>query len=489
MLFLYTLLLSAAALLLLPLLPLLLLHPRIRAGLTQRLGFLPRAVRDQAWLDEGSLWVHAASLGEVNAVAPVLRELLPRVPRLRLVVTCTTVAGRNQAQRLFPQASACLLMPLDLPWLLQPWMERFKPRLAVIAETELWPNFLFQLKRFGSKVLVVNGRLTERSARRYGRLGRAFINVLERVDLFAMQADADAQRLISLGARAARVQVTGNTKFDLAGDLAAALDGVSALRKQLGWSRNEEVLLLGSSRPGEEALLLDAYRSLRKSRPGLRWVLAPRHMERMDEVAALLKREKIAFSRRSQSPGPVDAPVLLLDSLGELRSFYALAIERGLAWIGGSFKDFGGQNPLEPAALGVPVIFGPSMRHFPDVAKALLDCEGAFQVEASNLVAQSWQLLDDTQLRQRTVQAAQTCVREHAGASRSSADLGLRLLLLDRMSKDDAWRAQGFDRVRASVEVGSSLEEPDWRHEAPHRPTQGGEFGLGLNRDDDGTVG
>lgn len=489
MLLIYTVGLTALLLLLTPLLPLLLLHPRVRAGLAERLGFLPRSVRDQAWLDEGSLWVHAASLGEVNAVAPVLRELAPKLPRLRVVVTCTTAAGREQARRLFPQASACLILPLDLPWMLEPWIRRLKPRLTLVAETELWPNFLGSLKRYGSKVLVVNGRLTERSARRYARLGRSFTEVLEKVDLFAMQADGDAQRLIALGARAARVQVTGNTKFDLAGDLAPAVEAAPALRKSLGWERGAELVVVGSSRPGEEALLLQAFRALKRSRPGLRMVLAPRHLERVDEVLALLKKERVSFARRSQGGAADKADVLLLDTLGELRAFYALAIDAGVAWVGGSFKDFGGQNPLEPAALGVPVLFGPHMRHFPDIAAALLAGQGASQVGLDALAAESAAILGDPKRRRAMAAAAQACVREHAGASRRSSDLGLRLLLLDRLSKDAAWREQGFEKFRASAEFGSALEEPDWRHEAPHRPAQGGEFGLGLEKDDDGTVG
>jgi 3-deoxy-D-manno-octulosonic-acid transferase len=487
---LYSLVQALLLLLLLPLAPLLLLHPRVRAGLGERLGILPRALREQAWLSEGSLWVHAASLGEVNAVAPVVRELLPKLPRLALVLTCTTVAGREQARRLFPQAAACLLLPLDLGLLLAPWVRRLKPRLAVIAETELWPNFLRQLKRHGARVLVVNGRLTERSAKRYRWLGGAFAEVLELVDLFAMQAEEDAARLRGLGARPARVLVTGNTKFDLAGDLAPAVAGAGALRKSLGWGPMVEPVIAGSTRPGEEALLLTAFRSLRRARPNVRLVLAPRHPERTEEVAALLKTERVKFVRRSQGASAADADALLLDTLGELKDFYALAMPNGVAWVGGSFKDFGGQNPLEPAALGVPVIFGPSMRHFPEISQALLECAGARQLPAEELASASSEVLGQAKLRQAMVQAAQACVQQRSGASRRSAELGLKLLLVEQLQRDgQSWREQGFDPLRATAEFGSALQEQDWRQQEPVRPIPDREFGHSLGKGADEPLG
>jgi 3-deoxy-D-manno-octulosonic-acid transferase len=490
MLFAYSLLLSLLCLALAPLLPLLCLHPRVRAGLGERLGILPRALREQAWLSEGSLWIHAASLGEVNAVAPVVRELLPKLPRLSLVFTCTTPAGREQARRLFPQAAACLLMPVDLPWLIAPWVRRFKPRLAVVAETELWPNFLDQLHRQGACLLVANGRLTARSAKRYRLLGRAFAEVLDRVDLFAMQAEEDAERLLGLGARKARVLVTGNTKFDLAGDLAPALEAAGPLRKALGLNKDAELIVAGSTRPGEEALLLQAFKALRKQRPQLKLILAPRHLERSEEVAALLKAEKLKAVRRSTGQALGDADVLLLDTLGELRTAYALALGKGLAWVGGGFKDFGGQNPLEPAALGLPVLFGPHMRHFPEVSQALVAEGGAKQVAASDLAALSAELLQSSKAREAMAEAAQACVREHAGASKRTADLGLKLLLLARLRRDgQAWREDGQKKLREVNEFGSSLEDPDWRHEAPVAVVEGREFGLGLEKDGDGALG
>jgi 3-deoxy-D-manno-octulosonic-acid transferase len=486
LLWIYTLLLTLACLALAPLLPVLALLPRLRKGLGQRLGLLPADLREQALLSEGSLWVHAASLGEVNAVAPVVRELLPGLPRQCLVFTCTTVAGREQARRLFPQAAACLILPLDLPFLLAPWIRRFRPRLALIAETELWPNFLDQLKAHGAQVLVVNGRLTERSQRRYRRLGRAFQGVLECVDLFAMQSEADAARVLSLGARRARVAVVGNTKFDLSGDLETARIDGAARRRELGWKAGTPVVVAGSTRPGEEALLLKAFGELQRLLPTVRLVLAPRHLERLMEVEAALKRGGWQWVRRSSKADGRDADVLLLDTLGELRSFYALACESGAAWVGGSFRDFGGQNPLEPAALGIPVFFGPSMRHFPEVAEALLECGGARQMGSEDLAAATAALLRDAAGRARAGAAAEACVRARAGASKVTADMGRRLLLVARMRLDGhLWRGEGLESFRTVSEFGSATEDEAWRDERVEQYRSGREFGIGVEADRD----
>jgi 3-deoxy-D-manno-octulosonic-acid transferase len=439
---LYDSLLVLALLLLAPLSPLLLLLPRWRQGLTERLGWLPAEVRRQASMAEGSLWVHAASLGEVNAVAPVLRELQGRLPRQALVFTCTTVAGREQARRLFPQALACLLLPVDLPWLLRPWLRRFRPKLALVAETELWPNFLGQLKAHGCRVLLVNGRITARSAGRYRRLGSAMAEILDTIDVFGVQSQEDADRFEALGARRSRLVVTGNTKFDLGLELQQSREQSAALRQAWGLSKQAPVIVAGSTRPGEEGPLLDAYKVLKKAVPELRLVLAPRHLQRGAEVEAALKAANVAFGKRSAGGPTKDQAVLLLDTLGELKAFYGLAEPAGLAWIGGSFKDFGGQNPLEAAALGVPVLFGPYMKHFPDVAAALLQSGGALQVPADELAEASLGLLRQPKARAAAAEAAAACVAERAGASRRSADLAWKLLLVSTLKQAGRHRGQ-----------------------------------------------
>ena len=458
---LYTLLCLLLSLVALPLLPFVALVPRWRKGLTERLGILPKDLRQQALMHEGSLWVHAASLGEVNAVAPVIRELLPQLPRQAIFFTSTTVAGRDQAKRLFPQATACLLLPIDLPWLVRPWIRRFKPRLAVIAETELWPNFLRELKLNGTQTLLVNGRLTERSFKRYKLLRGAMAEVLENIQVFAMQAAPDAERIKALGARAARVVVAGNTKFDLAADLSVAKEQAERLRRELGWRKEQVVIVAGSTRPGEEALMAQAFIELRRSFKDACFVVAPRHLQRVEEAAEALKAAGLNAVRRSNWAEAKGAVCILLDTLGELKAFYSLAEPAGLAWIGGSFQDFGGQNPLEAAALGVPCLFGPSMRHFPEVASALLEAGAATQVDAAGLGAASRAYLQDAKARRKAAEAALLCVQERAGASKRNAEMAWKLLLVANMKRSGRSRGQDTYEMDRDLEPVGLPQDAD----------------------------
>lgn len=441
----YTALLTLLVLLALPFTPLLMAVPRWRRGLLQRLGFLPPALRDNASLSEGCLWVHAASLGEVNAIAPVVRRLQGRFPRWQLVITCTTGAGQDQATRLFPRALAHLLLPLDLPFLVDPWVRRLRPRLTLVAETELWPNFFSALRRQGSLVMLANARMSERSAKRYAWVKPLFEPLLRDLDGVAAQSQEDAERFLGLGARQARVKVTGNTKFDQAHAQRAARLAAKECRRALGWNTRTPVLVAGSTRPGEEEGLLDAYLALRKQRPELRLVLAPRHPQRVSEVERILKAKRLRWQLRSTGQVPAEGEVLLLDTLGELSVFYRLA---WVAWIGGSFADFGGQNPLESAGLAIPTLFGPSMRHFKEPASALLSAAAAAQAkDMAELQRLSAELLDSAAARKRMGLAGSKLVRELAGASAATADLAWRLVLIARLrSRGEAERiaaAQG----------------------------------------------
>jgi 3-deoxy-D-manno-octulosonic-acid transferase len=288
--------------------------------------------------------------------------------------------------------------------------------------------------------------------------------VLECVEVFAMQAQADAERVVALGARQARVLVAGNTKFDLAADLKGALDLAEGLRRELGWRKDQAVIVAGSTRPGEETLLAQAFADLRRKMPDLCFVMAPRHLDRVGDAAAALKAAGLAFARRSQGAQAKGATVLLLDTLGELRAFYALAEPAGLAWVGGSFRDFGGQNPLEAAALGVPVFFGPSMRHFPEVAAALLGSGAAWQGEANALALASAALLQDGKARRQAAEAAIQCVALRAGASKRSADLAWKLLLVASRKRQGRSRGQdGFDMVRDLEPVGPAENADETR--------------------------
>jgi 3-deoxy-D-manno-octulosonic-acid transferase len=454
--YLYTFILSLLLLAIgLPLLPLLLCLPSTRRGLSQRLGILPREVRDLALVGQGSLWIHAASLGEVNAIAEVARLLTEKLSSVPLLFTCTTLAGTTRARQLFPKAAAVVLLPLDLPLFLNPLFNRFKPRFAVIAETELWPNFLHGLRESGCQLLLANGRMTQRSLRRYLWFKPLFASSLRCFETLAMQSEADADRVIQLGAKPTRVVVMGNTKFDLAEASREARKKAAQLRLELGLEPGEELIVAGSTRPGEESMLLEVFSALKKERRGLKLMLAPRHLERMGEVARLIEEAGFSVSRRSL--GKAGSEVILLDSLGELMGAYLLAT---LAWIGGSWEDWGGQNPIEAAAQGVPVLFGPHMQHFKEPATTLLEAGAAWQGEAKDLFASSLGLLKDSSQRESMGKAGLEACRISAGASKRCADLAWKLAVVAKLRLDEHdWRSQSAFASLKISEFGSSLEK------------------------------
>jgi 3-deoxy-D-manno-octulosonic-acid transferase len=450
---LYTLVFSLLLLLAGPLwLPLALLWPRARKGLLQRFGVAPREARELMYVGEGSLWVHAASLGEVNAVAPVVRALLEKLTGVPLVFTCTTLAGVEQAGRLFPESAARLLMPFDLPLFLTPLFRRYKPRFVILTETELWPNFIGMLRRSGAQILLANGRMSARSLGRYLRFRPLFAETLLCFDTLAIQSEEDAERFIALGAKPSRTVVTGNTKFDVAEAAKAARRKGGTLREELGLAEGAPLIVAGSTRPGEEGPLLEAFKEIKARVPGLKLLLAPRHLERLAEVEGLAADAGLSLSRRSQ--GASKADVILLDSLGELASAYSFA---SLAWIGGGWGPFGGQNPLEAAAQGCALIFGPDMAHFKEPARILLGQGAALQLEMSEVAAASLALLKDAAKREAMGRAGLEALKQSAGASQRTADLAWKLAVMARLRRDERdWRNQSaFASLKVS-EFGHS---------------------------------
>ncbi|MBI2957133.1 MAG: 3-deoxy-D-manno-octulosonic acid transferase [Acidobacteria bacterium] len=412
--FLYSLMLGAALLLASPYFLLRgLRQNKYLHNLRARLGRVPPTVRQSS---PGALWVHAVSVGEALAVAPLLRELRACFPGCKLLVSTTTRTGQEVAARRL-DADATFYFPLDFAFACRRLLAAVRPALVVIAETEMWPNFLREARRQGARIVFVNGRLSDRSFHRY-RLFRFFLRrVLAHVDLFLMQTEEDARRLRELGAPAARVAVGGNLKFDLPEPARPAfLDELESL------AYGSPILVAGSTLAAEEEKLLDALEMCRQvgGRPPL-LVLAPRHPERFDDVARLLASRSLEFVRRSQWARPNGRPAaVLLDTLGELAGTYAAAT---VAFIGGSLVAGGGHNPIEPALWGKPVIFGPSMENFRAVAERLLEARGAFQVNSSDelgiLLAA---LLDDPAACRRAGEAARAVIeRERGAAARSAA--------------------------------------------------------------------
>lgn len=407
-------------------LAMLLVKQRCRRGLPQRLGLvLPGGVSDGRPL----LWVHAVSLGEAVAVAPLVRAFHVRYPAYRIIVSTVTETGREAVeQRLAGVADHCYA-PLDFPWVVAKVVRHFKPSLFLFVETELWPNLLRQLGRCGIPAVLVNGRLSSRSFGRY-RLIRSFLRqVLEPVTACLMQSDRDAERIVALGAQAGRVVRTGNIKFDQ--PLPDRINGPGALsRARLGLAEGEELIVAGSTHPGEEEELLTAYQTLAREFPQLVLLLAPRHVERAAEVEAEVKGIGLPALRRSLlgmsavspsvSPGSSGPRVLILDTRGELASVYREAV---LAYVGGTLIPVGGHNLLEPAVWAKPVFFGPFTDHCAEIATQLSRAEGMVPVRNGAELAEAMaHLLRNRADLQKVGVAAQQVVEENRGALQHSLD-------------------------------------------------------------------
>ncbi|WP_247269725.1 MULTISPECIES: lipid IV(A) 3-deoxy-D-manno-octulosonic acid transferase [Pseudomonas] len=366
-------------------------------------------------LQPGGIWVHAVSVGESIAAAPMIRALLQRYPQLPITVTCMTPTGSERIQALFagePRIQHCYL-PYDLPCAAARFLDHAKPKLAVIMETELWPNHIHQCAKRGIPVALANGRLSERSARGYGRFTKLTAPMLAEMSFFAVQTEAEAQRFRDLGARPQTVEVTGSIKFDLTID-PQLLQRAHELRGQ--WQALERpVWIAASTHEGEDEVVLDAHRRLLANYPNALLILVPRHPERFNSVFELCQREGFATVRRSTGANvEADTSVLLGDTMGELLFLYALADS---AFVGGSLVPNGGHNLLEPAALAKPVLSGPHLFNFLDIAAQLREAGALAEVDdAEGLAVEVQRLFELPRDAQRMAEAGLAVMRRNQGA-------------------------------------------------------------------------
>ncbi len=330
-----------------------------------------------------AIWLHAVSVGEVLSCQQLVRQLRNRFPGVKLLVSTTTPAGQEMArEKLGSWVDGVFYAPLDLPFAVRATMRRVRPRLLVVAETEIWPNLFREAKRHGAGLMMVNARISDRSAGRYRLLRFFFRRVLRLPDVILAQSGTDRHRLIQAGAPHDNVQVSGNLKFDVDAGEAPPPQAVKAMLKRL---RPEAVVLAGSTREGEEQFVLEAFRRLSAQR--LLLILAPRHPRRAGEVAKLLEQAGCPFLRRSAVDlgGTLRLPgVLLVDTLGELASLYRLA---DVVFVGGSLVNWGGHNVLEPAMAARPIVVGPHMQNFRSITEALLAAEGLLQIQGPEELA------------------------------------------------------------------------------------------------------
>jgi len=423
----YSLLLAILALLSLPwwLLQMLRLG-KYRAGFKERLGRVPARLTTAK---PGAVWVHAVSVGEVLAVSGLIAELRRAQPDLTIVISTTTASGQRLARERFGEAQ-CFFMPLDFGFAVRAYLNTLQPRLLILAETEFWPNLLHLARKRGTAVAIVNARISDRSFPRYRRFHRFFRRVLANVDLFLAQTAADADRLRAIGAPTERVQVSGNLKFDIRQPAASKL--AQDLRGAI--PSDSPVMVCGSTAEGEEEALLHAFNQAQARFPSAVMIVAPRHPERFDKVASLIESLGAALLRRSAwaAASPITGGVVLLDSVGELASVYAVA---DIAFVGGSLVPAGGHNILEPAQYGVAIVVGPHTFNFREIVSIFQNGDAIRIATAEDLAQTFLELLGDPEERKRLGGRAKELFVQHAGATHRTLQALRPLLARPREGK------------------------------------------------------
>jgi 3-deoxy-D-manno-octulosonic-acid transferase len=389
-------------------------HRKYVGSLGQRLGFLPVSVNVD---HEPSIWIHAVSVGEVLTTRAIIEELRERYPGLKLFLSTTTLTGQQVARTRVPHLDGVFYFPFDLPWVVRRTLDLLRPKLFIMMETEIWPHVLRECRRRGIRTLLVNGRISARSFPRY-RLARGFFRrVLADIDTCCMQGAESARRLVEIGADPSRVVVTGSLKFDsLDLTTGGAARGADRVVRFFRVPDHRLVLVAASTLRGEEGPVFDAFHRLRTLQPGALLVIAPRHPERFGEVEQLARDEGFRVVRRTDLSIDSEprADVVVLDTIGELARLFQIAT---LVFVGGSLVDAGGHNILEPAVFGKPIVFGPSMHNFGEIAESFLSAGAARQVRsAAELPLVLVELAGDPVRRAALGAAARALVEANRGA-------------------------------------------------------------------------
>jgi 3-deoxy-D-manno-octulosonic-acid transferase len=384
-------------------------------SLGQRLGYLPISFNVDG---EESIWIHAVSVGEALTARALAEDLKARYPRLRLFLSTTTIAGQQVARRSLPHVDAVFYFPFDWTFTSRRTLNLVNPRMFIMMETEIWPNLLRLCRKRGVKTVVINGRISSRSYPRYRLIRPFFRRVLADVDRFCMQSEESARRLIDLGADPARVTVTGSLKFDSLEIPTPTSHGKPRDRvlRFFRLSANRPVIVAGSTMRGEETAILRAFARVKTTMVSAMLVLAPRQPERFGEVERMAREAGFVATRRSELPIDAEprADVVVLDSMGELAQLYQLATA---VFVGGSLVDHGGHNILEPAVFGKPIVFGPHMQNFGEIADAFVTNGAAVQVQTERELDEVLLgLLSDPVRRARLGAAARALVEANRGA-------------------------------------------------------------------------
>jgi 3-deoxy-D-manno-octulosonic-acid transferase len=396
-------------------------HGKYRTALGERLGRLPGRLGGEP--SRPTIWVHAVSVGEVLAVSGLVGKLRRRYPQYRVVVSTTTDTGQKLARTRFGEENV-FYFPLDFAFAIRPYLRMLRPQLIVLAETEFWPNFLRLAHNSGARIAVVNARISDRSWPGYRRFRWFLVKVLQPIDLFLTQTEADRKRLAEIGAPAEHIQVSGNLKFDIAVPVTPPI--VASLRATFQEAGAGPVIVCGSTVDDEEPLLLRAFENVLASHPRAVMILAPRHPERFGAVAQLLEQLGIRFWRRSLWSGDsIAGGVLLVDTIGELASLYALA---DVAFVGGSLVPRGGHNIIEPAQHGVPILVGNHNENFRDMVELFQSRDAVRVVGPAELPLAFMELFSNETERIALGRRAAETLRSQTGATERTVEALDKLL-------------------------------------------------------------
>lgn len=391
-------------------------------GFMQRFGFYDRALRRKLG-SRRRIWIHAVSVGETGVAARYMQGLREADPSVSFVLSTTTSTGYREGTRILRGEDVIVYYPADLPWIVRRVLRIADPSAMLLTEGEMWPNMVWTASSRRIPVILVNGRLSERSYRRALRVKWLTRSVLSCVDLMLVQSKGDAERLVSLGAGISTVHVTGNAKFDLPGGGKTEDQAGWSLLEQAGMGRGDRIIVGGSTWAGEERVLVDAWRRIRTEIGGTRLVLVPRHFERADDVEREIAGMGVGVTRRSrlQAGNVPEGNVLLVDTTGELRNLYACAT---VVFVGKSLTAHGGQNFIEPAALGKPVITGSFLENFTDVAREFMSEDAMIQVQdAKQLEDEMLRLLREPEAARQYGQRAKDAVMKRQGVIKKSVSL------------------------------------------------------------------
>lgn len=380
--------------------------PAYRDRIAERFGFYNLEVT------QNPIWIHAVSVGEAQAAMPMIQKLKERFPNHPILMTTTTPTGSTRIKETLGEEVIHVYVPYDVPCAVGRFIEAMKPSIAIFMETEIWPNIIHACKQKEIPVVLANARMSKRSAKGYAKLGRFMREVMSQIDLVAAQSQSDGARLIGLGARTDVMHVTGSVKFDM--HLPASIkEQGEVLRRD--WGVERSIWIAASTRQGEDEQILDAFAKVCHDRPESLLVLVPRHPERFDSVAGLCEKRGFNIQRRSKhQPCTNDIDVYIGDTMGDLTLMYAAS---DVAFVGGSLVQTGGQNPIEAAALGLPVIMGPSLYNFSEVTRMLRESEALEIVDDSEQLSTTvLAYFNDSSLRTQRGENAYAVVQRNRGA-------------------------------------------------------------------------